>query len=711
MYRTRFYKSVIMLCLMALIAAALCIPQGRALAADDSNTIDTQQLVKVLSDDQQRAALIKALEQVEDSTAESPPEGDTATAADPDEEQGILGAITTGFDSMQDGLTGEDSVATRWKHLWNASEQDAKTLSARNSTSFVTASTHFAYMLILWGAAFVCIRYIGRTLLRRGLSEQWRTTHRQLNAIIDQWLIRPIPAALSMLIALSCFHWLIPQDLGASIALALCYAFSLGTLVASICLSLAMIGSSVHRGHAMRILAKRAYIPLSIIIALAGLSNVLTASPLTGHLGESLSALTARIIGVIGCIALIVWSQIFRRAVGHLIYNGSLAFRHERAPSIDRSLAILAKLWPLSVTIMCVVMGYRLVMARTTESSVFIPLLVTTAIVVIAINLMALIRQKLLTISADGTSELSARLRRLLLTVANIIIVLISLELISRVWGGSFYAIVNANTAGRLFSNAVLSCTVVVIIAFVCWIVVDGLIKRALDPSAGRRNSMPSLRIRTLLPLLRNVVKIILSVITVITVLSNIGINVGPLIASAGVVGLAISFGSQQLVKDVITGFFNIIEDTMSIGDYVEVNGRSGTVESISIRTLSLRDDNGALVSIPFSQITAVRNTSRKFAYAVIDLRFTLDSDLATLLELVKQTGDEISHSQEQRYNLLGLYENKGLTNVTNEGYLVGGRFRTTVSGSAVVKRAFYLALAQKVQQADNVSFSRTYTG
>src|SRR5690606_20011525 len=130
-------------------------------------------------------------------------------------------------------------------------------------------------------------------------------------------------------------------------------------------------------------------------------------------------------------------------------------------------------------------------------------------------------------------------------------------------------------------------------------------------------------RVRTLLPLLRNIVFVALSVITVIAVLANLGVDVTPLLAGAGVVGLAIGFGSQQLVQDVITGMFILFEDTIAIGDVIDTGDRAGVVEALTIRTVRIRDADGALHSIPFSQIKALKNRSRD--YGVYTVKLSLD--------------------------------------------------------------------------------------
>lgn len=149
------------------------------------------------------------------------------------------------------------------------------------------------------------------------------------------------------------------------------------------------------------------------------------------------------------------------------------------------------------------------------------------------------------------------------------------IELLGRIWGFSVIDFALSNRLGQAISNSLSSIGLILLVTWLLWVVLDTAIQEALKPAAGRRNArQPSTRVRTILPMLRNAIKVILIVICTITTMANLGINVAPLLAGAGVIGLAIGFGSQQLVQDVITGLFILIEDTISIGDWVVLDFR-----------------------------------------------------------------------------------------------------------------------------------------
>jgi small conductance mechanosensitive channel len=154
-------------------------------------------------------------------------------------------------------------------------------------------------------------------------------------------------------------------------------------------------------------------------------------------------------------------------------------------------------------------------------------------------------------------------------------------------------------------------------IALAVWELFAATIERHLTKldSQGAANHT---RQRTLLPLLRTTMLGIIIVIAALTILSQIGISIAPLLAGAGILGVAVGFGSQALVKDVITGMFILIEDQIAVGDAVDLGkDHKGVVEAISIRTIRLRDQAGAVYTVPFSEVTTVKNMTKGFGYAV----------------------------------------------------------------------------------------------
>nr|WP_255528777.1 mechanosensitive ion channel domain-containing protein [Roseomonas sp. KE0001] len=199
---------------------------------------------------------------------------------------------------------------------------------------------------------------------------------------------------------------------------------------------------------------------------------------------------------------------------------------------------------------------------------------------------------------------------------------------------------------------------------------------------------------------MRNFAFVVLCVLTVIAVMSNLGINVAPLLAGAGVIGLAISFGSQQLVQDVITGLFMLIEDTIAIGDTIDTGDRAGTVESVTIRTVRIRDGDGALHTIPFSQIKALKNRSRGFGVYTVKVVVGYDSDLNKVMEIMNEVGEEMRQDPDFRDNMMTGLQIWGVDQFTPEGVTIMGGLRTRALQQWGVGRAFNLRLKQRFDEA-----------
>lgn len=170
---------------------------------------------------------------------------------------------------------------------------------------------------------------------------------------------------------------------------------------------------------------------------------------------------------------------------------------------------------------------------------------------------------------------------------------------------------------GRRIVSVALSVTLIVLFGFMFWLTLVSWIDYRLNPEYGL---LPSSREKTLLTLLRNAATIAFTVIILMFALSEIGLDIAPLIASAGVLGLAIGFGAQKLVQDIITGIFIQFENAINVGDVVTLSGTTGTAEKLTIRSVTLRDVNGTVHLIPFSSVDMVSNYVRDFSYFVCDM-------------------------------------------------------------------------------------------
>jgi small conductance mechanosensitive channel len=243
---------------------------------------------------------------------------------------------------------------------------------------------------------------------------------------------------------------------------------------------------------------------------------------------------------------------------------------------------------------------------------------------------------------------------------------------------------------GRRVTGAGLAITIAVMISVFGWEFLSVAIEQYLTETDADGVALPrSARTRTLLPLLRNATLIVLIIFVIVTVLTELGLNIAPLLAGAGVIGLAIGFGAQTLVKDVITGLFILFEDTISVGDTIEVDGRTGTVESISIRTIRLRDGDGAVHTVPFSSVTTVKNQSRQFANWTLNLALAHDTDVARLYEALTAIDGEIRADPTFTPLILKPLTIFGIDKLTETTMVVSGNIRTVPSAKDQVGREF----------------------
>ncbi|MBO6276345.1 MAG: ComEC/Rec2 family competence protein, partial [Pseudomonas sp.] len=285
------------------------------------------------------------------------------------------------------------------------------------------------------------------------------------------------------------------------------------------------------------------------------------------------------------------------------------------------------------------------------------------------------------------------------------------IELLAKIWGFSLLAFASDSNTGKVISDSLGHILLILLVTWLTWVVLDTAIQQALEPATNRRGSHePSTRIKTILPLARNAIKVILVVICTITTMANLGVNVAPFLAGAGVIGLAIGFGSQQLVQDVITGLFIIIEDTISVGDWVVIDSaHAGTVEGLTIRTLRLRDSRGFVHSVPFGQIKAVINHSRQFAYAFFSVQFTYDTDMDKATALIREAGSQISSDPLLSLSLQGSLTIFGVDSMNLDGVTITAQFRTMSGAQNTVSRAFNDRLKKLVDKSPDVHFAQHY--
>ncbi len=219
---------------------------------------------------------------------------------------------------------------------------------------------------------------------------------------------------------------------------------------------------------------------------------------------------------------------------------------------------------------------------------------------------------------------------------------------------------------------------VATLIGVIVWEMVSAAVERALRAREGEETATARhARLHTILPLLRKVVLVVLAVMITLMVLSEAGIDIGPLIAGAGVVGLAIGFGAQRLVQDIITGIFILVEDAVSVGDVVTVAGIGGLVEDLSIRSLKLRDLQGSVHTIPFSSVSTVTNMTKVFSYFVANIGVAYREDTDEVFEVCKKIVEEMRQEPKYRRSILEPLEVLGVDSFADSAVILKARIKT----------------------------------
>ena len=235
---------------------------------------------------------------------------------------------------------------------------------------------------------------------------------------------------------------------------------------------------------------------------------------------------------------------------------------------------------------------------------------------------------------------------------------------------------------GRIGGSALTILSVIVVNALL-WEGANRLLLRYYLDQTGTKSQ----RLRTLMPLIRRAILILLIVISALTIMTEIGINIAPLLAGAGVIGIAVGFGSQKLVQDCITGLFIILEDAVALGDSVTIGTHAGVVEDITLRTIRLRDVEGAVHILPFSEVRTILNRSKGYAYAVIDVNVAYGSDLVKVEETIKGIIAEIKALPQWHGILIDDVEIMGLESLGDSAITFRFRQRTPAGKQVQLKR------------------------
>ncbi len=283
-----------------------------------------------------------------------------------------------------------------------------------------------------------------------------------------------------------------------------------------------------------------------------------------------------------------------------------------------------------------------------------------------------------------------ARFRRALSRLADAFLLILGAAWLGETWGLDLVQPAPGSIE-RLFVRPALEAAATVVAAWILWTALSAIIDEKMPPPAapGDEDEVPgsASRFDTLLPLLRNTLLIGLAVIAVIVALATLGLDIGPLLAGLGVVGIAVGFGAQSLVRDIISGLFFLMEDAFRVGEYIDTGRLRGTVEGMSLRSVRLRHQNGPVHTIPFGQVQAVTNFSRDWAVVKFNLHLEPTADIETVRKTIKRVGEELLDDPEIGADFIQPLKMQGIVDVLQTALVVRCKFTATPARPTSLQR------------------------
>jgi small-conductance mechanosensitive channel len=298
------------------------------------------------------------------------------------------------------------------------------------------------------------------------------------------------------------------------------------------------------------------------------------------------------------------------------------------------------------------------------------------------------------------------------LRYARVLMVLALLAIFVRLWNIDVEAIAG-QLVGERFASALFDISITILLAWALWGVIRISIERKLEDEKGpegdteeaEAGGLGGTRTETILPLIRAFIKITIIVMTVMACLSALGVNIGPLIAGAGVIGLAIGFGAQTLVRDIVSGFFYLVDDAFRIGEYVVIDQIRGTVEKISIRSFQLRHHNGPVHTIPYGEIRTLTNWSRDWAIMKCELRLPFETDIEKVRKMIKKIGIEMMEDPVYGPLLIQPVKSQGVNRMDDSALIIRFKFTAVPGQQYLIRREAFVRI-QRAFEAEGIHFA-----
>lgn len=308
--------------------------------------------------------------------------------------------------------------------------------------------------------------------------------------------------------------------------------------------------------------------------------------------------------------------------------------------------------------------------------------------------------------------------KRSYVRIGRALLLAVIIVVIARVWDIDYSNLASAGLGVRIAAS-MFEILFILAAGYLVWEIVTLWLNRKLadertaagidleaeEPGGGEGGGVGGTRLSTVLPLVKMAAQVSIITITVLIALGNMGVDITPLLAGAGIVGLAIGFGAQTLVKDIVSGLFFLVDDAFRVGEYLEIDGTVGTVEKISVRSLQLRHHQGPVHTIPYGEIPKITNNSRD--WVIVKLKFTVpfDTDVNKVKKLFKQIGKDIMEAPYAE-DIIQTFKSQGVYDVNDVGIVVRGKFMAKPGKQWMIRKDVY-ARVQKIFSENGIEFAR----
>lgn len=292
------------------------------------------------------------------------------------------------------------------------------------------------------------------------------------------------------------------------------------------------------------------------------------------------------------------------------------------------------------------------------------------------------------------------------------VVILAALGWLALIWEYNPNAIAQQSPLLQAVVNGLFKSIIILLVVDLIWQIAKAYIDGPLIPVDGEQALTPDeaarrARLRTLLPIFRNGLAAVLLCVAVMTILAEMGVQIGPLIAGAGIFGVAIGFGSQTLVKDIVSGIFYLMDDAFRVGEWIESGSYNGVVESFSLRSIRLRHHRGSVFTVPFGALGAIRNGSRDWTVDKFRIRVPFKTDMTKVSRIAKDIGKQLLEDPELAPHIIKTLKLKGVEQIGEFGIEISFGFTARPTGEATaIRRRAYTLLTQAFAEND-ISFAQ----